>query len=458
MPHPPLLIPEIGKDEISHVRATQTAMRDICQQIVRLKPEVILIISPHGPMFEDAITVMDGEVLRGDLTDFGVANSYQVHNDLELSQKIVRLAQTDGLPVFLVNEPIKKRFHIKKELDYAAILPLHYLQEAGFDGKIVLLSPGFVSHEILLRVGMSIRKAFEALGRRSVIIASGDNSHALKPDAPAGYSEEGQAFDQLLQQSIQDSDWIALYTLEPGFIERAAEDTLASLAILLGANEQVNLHSQVLSYEGPFGVGYTVASFEPVSSTRNSFYQELKQMQLQKLHHIRRNESPLVRLAREALETYVREARILHTPEPLPDDMKQQAGCFVSIKQAGRLRGCIGTIKPVTASIAEEVIQNAIAAGTEDERFFPVEEEELENLVYSVDILAPEERVTDLSQLDPSRYGLLVTNGQSSGLLLPNLDGVDSVEEQIAITKEKAGIAQTDQNVTLYRFEVVRFT
>lgn len=458
MPHPPLLIPQIGKNEISQVKNSQKAMQAIAQQIVRLEPEVIVIISPHGPMFEDAITVMDGEVLRGNLADFGVSNTYQVKNDQALTQEIIRQAQTEGLPVFLVNEAVKKRFRVKQELDYAAILPLHYLQEAGYDERIVLLSPGFVSHETLLQAGISVRKAIEVLGRRAVIIASGDNSHALTADAPAGFHDEGHAFDQLLQQSIPDADWLALYTLEHSFLEKAAEDTLASMAILLGAFEQVKLNGQVFSYEGPFGVGYTVAAFEPASSQTASFLQELKQHRLGQLAHIRQHESAFVRLARQALETYVREGRKLEVPELLPEEMKKQAGCFVSIKQAGRLRGCIGTISPVHPSIAEEIIQNAIAAGTEDERFFPIEEEELENLTYSVDILLPEERVTELSQLDPKRYGLIVTNGHSSGLLLPNLEGVGTVEEQIAITKEKAGIAQEDQNVTMYRFEVVRYT
>lgn len=99
-----------------------------------------------------------------------------------------------------MNEAVKKRFQLRQGLDYAAILPLHNLQEAGYIGKIVVLSPGFVSPEILLQAGRSIQKATEELGRRCVIIASGDNSHALQPDAPAGFHEEGSAFDQLLQQ------------------------------------------------------------------------------------------------------------------------------------------------------------------------------------------------------------------------------------------------------------------
>jgi AmmeMemoRadiSam system protein A len=146
----------------------------------------------------------------------------------------------------------------------------------------------------------------------------------------------------------------------------------------------------------------------------------------------------------------------LSIPNGLPDEMlKKKAGVFVSLHKNGRLRGCIGTISPTTVSIAKEIIQNAISAGLSDTRFDQVKAEELAYIDYKVDVLSAPEAISDTSQLDVSRYGVIVTSGSKRGLLLPNLDGIDTVEEQIKIAKQKAGITDNEA-VKLERFEVIR--
>jgi AmmeMemoRadiSam system protein A len=135
--------------------------------------------------------------------------------------------------------------------------------------------------------------------------------------------------------------------------------------------------------------------------------------------------------------------------------MEERAGVFVSLKKHGQLRGCIGTIGPTCPCIADEIIQNAISAGTKDPRFNPIKENELDDIVYSVDVLGKPEPVDDISQLDVIRYGVIVSYGYKRGLLLPNLEGVDTVEQQIDIARQKAGIGR-DEPYTLERFEVVR--
>lgn len=133
----------------------------------------------------------------------------------------------------------------------------------------------------------------------------------------------------------------------------------------------------------------------------------------------------------------------------------RKAGVFVSIKEDGRLRGCIGTIQAVQSSIAQEIITNAISASTNDPRFSPIEPWELDRLAISVDILGEKEAIDSPDFLDPDRYGVIVTRGRKRGLLLPNLEGIDTVEEQIAIAKRKAGIRE-EESVQLERFEVIR--
>ena len=165
---------------------------------------------------------------------------------------------------------------------------------------------------------------------------------------------------------------------------------------------------------------------------------------------------PLAKLARQAVESYVKEHCVIEPPSELVPEMKQKAGVFVSIKKHGELRGCIGTFIPSCGNVAEEIIRNAICAATQDPRFHCVEKEELSELGYSVDVLTPPEEIKDLKELDPKKYGVIVSKGQRKGLLLPDLEGVDTVEEQLRIAKMKAGIYD-DEGIKILRFEVKRY-
>ncbi len=165
-----------------------------------------------------------------------------------------------------------------------------------------------------------------------------------------------------------------------------------------------------------------------------------------------------VSLARKAVEEYVKRGNVITPPEGLPEDIyRKRAGVFVSLKKGNQLRGCIGTFMPVTESIAEEIIRNAISAATQDPRFPAVRAEELDDITYSVDILSEPERVTDISELDPKKYGVIVTKGPLKGLLLPDLEGVDTVDEQLRIARMKAGFSPYDNDVEVLRFTVTRY-
>ena len=166
--------------------------------------------------------------------------------------------------------------------------------------------------------------------------------------------------------------------------------------------------------------------------------------------------SPLVALAKETVEMHAREEKKPSSPAALPPEMQGQAGVFVSIHKRGDLRGCIGTFEPQQNNIAEEIITNAISASTRDPRFLAITADELDDLDYSVDVLTSPELIDDISQLDPKKYGVIVEAGWRRGLLLPDLEGVDSVDQQIEICRAKAGIGP-DEPVKLYRFEVKRY-
>lgn len=172
---------------------------------------------------------------------------------------------------------------------------------------------------------------------------------------------------------------------------------------------------------------------------------------------VAKENSAYVRLAKETIENYIKEGKIITPPPDLPEKMiKQKAGVFVSLKKGGNLRGCIGTFVPTQKSIAQEIIKNAISAAVDDPRFSPVTTSELDSITISVDVLSSPEEIHDISELDPKKYGVLVSSGYKKGLLLPDLEGVDTVEEQVDIAKRKASI-YPGEKVKLYRFEVKRY-
>ncbi len=165
---------------------------------------------------------------------------------------------------------------------------------------------------------------------------------------------------------------------------------------------------------------------------------------------------PLVKLAKETVEQYVRTKKTISPPAELIPEMTGKAGVFVSLKKKGQLRGCIGTFSNTTENVACEIIQNAISAATQDPRFPSVHPRELHELEYSVDVLTEPEKVAGKKELDPKKYGVVVKSGDRRGLLLPDLEGVDSVDEQISIASMKAGIF-LGEPIELYRFEVKRY-
>jgi len=164
----------------------------------------------------------------------------------------------------------------------------------------------------------------------------------------------------------------------------------------------------------------------------------------------------LVELARRSVEEFIKNGTVVPVPEPLPAAMSEKAGVFVCLKKHGQLRGCIGTFMPCCENIAAETRRNAISAATQDSRFLSVKEDELDALEYSVDVLSPPEKVNDPGELNPKEFGVILVSGQKKGLLLPDLEGVDSVDEQLRITRMKAGIFPGEK-VEIFRFKVKRF-
>ena len=216
-----------------------------------------------------------------------------------------------------------------------------------------------------------------------------------------------------------------LFDFTEEFCDKAAECGHRSFVILAGTLDRLAVKAEKLSHEGTFGVGYGVCTYEVEGrAPERDFLRQYEEKIAEEVKRRKESEDAYVRLARQTIEAYVGERRQISIPKDLPEEMyESRAGVFVSLKEEGRLRGCIGTITPVQKSIAEEIIANAISASTKDPRFHPVQSDELDKLVYSVDVLGTPEAITSPDELDVKRYGVIVTKGRKRGLLLPNLDG-----------------------------------
>ena len=454
VPHPPLIVPTVGRGREREVQATIDAYRAAARQVAAWVPEVLIVSSPHCVMYADYFHISPGAGASGDLSAFGAFQPrLEVKYDGLLRRELIRRAEAAGLRAGTRGER-------DPALDHGVFLPLYFLREAGVDRPILRLGLSGFSPMEHYRFGRCVAEAADALGRRAVFVASGDLSHKLKADGPYGYAPEGPVFDRRVTGAMESGDFLQFLTMDAALCDRAAECGLRSFQIMAGALDGLAVDAKLLSYEGTTGVGYGVATFTvtgPDESRR--FARQCEETARARLAERKAAEDPWVRLARASLETYVRTGKRLEKlPDGLPCEMTgRAAGAFVSLHVHGRLRGCIGTTGPTAESVAWEIVRNAVSACSRDPRFTPVRVDELDDLEYSVDVLGTPEPVSSPAELDVKKYGVIVSCGGRRGLLLPDLDGVDTVERQIDIARRKGGIGSREK-YTLERFEVVRHT
>lgn len=421
------MVPEVGRESIAGVVDSIDAMAELTRRLIDSGAESVILISPHAPLEVDSFVAYDGPEVYGDFSRFQAPETgFTLPVDEELLSAIKRVAASESYDVSTL--PVQ-------DLDHGTAVPLYFLLQNGWQGKVVTLGYSFLSNEDHLRFGSCIKSAIDQVGRRVAFIASGDLSHRLKPQAPAGFNPDAHIFDQQVVDALQSNTPERIVNIDFNLRKLAGECGYRSMLVAIGASSNLPLACEVLNYEAPFGVGYLVAQLT------------------HQPHAIR---PPAI--AREAVETFIRSGDVLHpfkTPEGL---LRTQAPCFVCLKTLdGELRGCIGTIEPVKDTLAEEIVANAISAATSDPRFEPVTPAELSNLRYSVDVLYPAEP-TVMEELDPKVFGVIVEDesGSRRGLLLPDIPGIEEVEQQVEIAARKAGIS-SGEPVKLSRFKVERF-
>ncbi len=474
VPHPPIILPEVGHGEEKKIQKTTDAYLQVAKEVARLAPETIVISSPHSVLYADYFHVSPGAAAEGDMSAFRAPQvSFHETYDEAFTDRLAALCDVEEFPAGTFGQRTQDA-----ALDHGTMIPLYFIRKFYQDFKLVRIGLSGLSLEEHYKMGMLIKETAEELGRNIVYIASGDLAHKMKEEGPYGFAPEAPEYDDQIMSVMGSGAFDELFDFEEGFLHKCAECGHRSFVMMAGAFDGVKVKTEALVHEATFGVGYGICTCYPVGQdAERKFLDKRQEKEMGNLSGQKAGEDVWVRIARASLESYILKKEKIRPADELPrilkeaavldstkesDEaevrdaiLKQKAGAFVSLHIGGRLRGCIGTIVPTTKCVGEELVQNAISAATADHRFFPVRKDEVPLLEYSVDVLSEPEPIPDASFLDVKRYGVIVRQGRRQGLLLPDLDGVDTVEDQIAIAAQKGGVDLGDE-IELYRFEVIR--
>ncbi|MEK7653492.1 MAG: AmmeMemoRadiSam system protein B [Patescibacteria group bacterium] len=252
-PHPPILIPTIGKENLEQVKKSKEAMEQLERDLYAAKPDILIIISPHGEIHHDAFTVNLANEFEINFESFGdFATKFKIKGDIILFTKDKEKINAKS-PLNIISE---------EKLDHGVGVPFFYLGQHLPDIRLIPISFSFLDNQSHLEFGKNLKEMIMASEKRIAVIASGDLSHCLTENAPAPFNPAGKEFDEKLIELLKKSDPQSVVNLDPKLIENAAECGLRSILILLGILHNINFKTEILSYEAPFGVGYLVAELK----------------------------------------------------------------------------------------------------------------------------------------------------------------------------------------------------
>ncbi len=305
MPHPPIVIPNIGKGEEEKIKKTKDSLNLVALDIKEKSPEVVIVITPHGTMFGDAVALVYEDTIKGDLKKFGehsISMELEIHN--KLTSKIYELAIEEDIPSIMATDDFLRKFNSKVEIDHGVFVPLYFVNQALENYKIVHITYAPLSDLELYKFGICINKAVELIDVNAVLIASGDLSHRLKKDGPYDYNPYGEVFDKEFLLNLQEGNLMGIISMDKKTMEGAGECGRRSVLMLLGALDKNKFKGELLSYEGTFGVGYGVMNFIPTSieDSKTEKIEELKKSLYEKKLKAK---DLYVRLAWESLAYYL---------------------------------------------------------------------------------------------------------------------------------------------------------
>lgn len=454
MPHAPVLLPEVAGGRVQAVAASIAAMSEAARRIVRARPQALVLVSPHAPRRGAAYTLRAGPRMQGSLESFGVPHlGVDLPSATSLADAIASAANARGVVIeWLRDGP----------LDHGAVVPLWHLARAGWHGPTVVVGLNDSRTADQAEMGKAIAEAAHRSGRILAMVASGDMSHRLLPGAPSGFHPRAVEFDRALIDCLESGDFRRLQGLDPVLQDLAAEDAVDSAVVAASAGGWGAHGHEVLSYQGPFGVGYGVAILYHDLDERRGGAGEEPQAQGSMVPEPWAEEdgesgSELPGIARRSLEAVFRGEDGMPAYE-VTGLVAEPHPVFVTLRDVdGELRGCVGDLRPRLANTALEVWQLARDAAFRDHRFPAVTARELNRLRFEVSVVSPLEEVESEADLDAHFYGVVVeADDGRRGALLPDIEGVDTVEQQLAIVRRKGGIGVSEP-VRLWRFTVKKF-
>ena len=407
VPHPPLIIPEVGQGGEEQITKTISSYQKVADEIASLNPETIIISSPHANYYSDYFYISGSKNVNGNFGNFGASSvSFSEEIDIELAKEIEKIAAKENFPCGCIEDEV---------LDHGTMVPLYFIRNKLPKCKLIVVGLSTLPLIDNYHFGMIINQAINKTNRKVVFVASGDLSNKLQEHGPYGFIKEGPVYDEKIMKTMSSTNFNELLEYDELFLDKAAECGHRSFTIMAGTLDGLNVQSKQLSHEDITGVGYGICTFYPKEKNKDrEFYNKY----LEKVIAKTKSNDEYVNLAKKTIETYILENKKIEVPKDISKELlNKKAGVFVSIHKLGKLRGCIGTFLPTTDSIATEIINNAISASTKDPRFSAITKDELKYLEINVDVLSAPEKINSKDQLDPKKYGVIVTNGFRRGLL-----------------------------------------
>jgi len=434
MCHAPIVVPEVAGNRARQCSETTRAMADLAARVVAHAPDVLVVVSPRAARHTTRWGICSQTPLQGNFGRFGAAQlGVTLPGAPDAAARLAPLARELRLTT---------RELVGDELDDGSLVPLYFLSKAGFRGPTLLLAPPESGNRTEERMGTAIARAADEAGERWVVLASGDMSHRLIPGAPNGFHPLAKEFDRTFKARIDAGDLRGACAIDRDLRTLAAEDVVEACTVAAAAVGYRSQGHHTYSYEGPFGVGYLEALLFEEAAPEHGALAGPGQ----------RPWAMMLQVARDAIA-----AKIVHDAyrvPVLPKPWNTVQGVFVTLRSRdGALRGSVGHVEPRFATLAEEIAACAAAAATQDTRFPRVAPNELSSLRIEVSLLSKLEPVTDITTLDPQRYGIVVSSGRARGVLLPGVEGVDTVEEQLRLAAAK-GQLPTSRTWVIHRFDV----
>lgn len=426
VPHPPILLPQIGKEALQQLSQTAAAYDKIAREISEYQPETIVIISAKAIGYSDYIHISPNAHAAG---NFGKYNhpeyAISVDYDEELRERICALAKRNRIPA-------GTRGDDAPVLDTGTMVPLFFINQYFGNYKVVRISMSQLSCEQHDRLGQCITAAAEDIERNIVVIASGELSQRLHHDSPYGYAKEAAVFDQVILQAIQDNDLDTLAHINPDLIEKSAQRGLPALQILKGAIGDSLFRSSLYSYEAPFGIGYAVAAFH------------------------NKDQNPYTSLARSAMLTYLADGKLLSPSKEAAALLQQRGGVIISLYLNHKLYSCAGTIHPLYPDVAAEIIHNSVAAAFHDPHAPALNKMQIMRCEIVVYVLQDFEPIFFIEDMDVKHDGLIVNSAQKQGIIFPDQAKIHTPTQQLEAALKKADIDK-DEYYTMERFTLKRY-